>query len=282
MSVNVTSAMIEAFSSRYEHFSQQMDSRIASIVRQEDFDGVFYNDDYIDPITGLVTNRATGSATESKDVSFTRNRLECATKTWSTYKAEKDIVKIIMDPKADIVKDMVAAFNRERDIITLASMVGDVMRYDEGSSAFVASALPAAQKIDATTGGMTVNVLLDIKEKMDSDEVSSEDRYIAISASGLRQLLEQTEITSADYNTVRALASGSLDTFLGFKFIHTELCPAGKVIAFQKDRVLFGYNMDRNLKVEEDPAHNFDYVIFMEEQFGAIRREDTGVVEISI
>ena len=33
------------------------------------------------------------------------------------------------------------------------------------------------------------------------------------------ELLGTTEVTSSDYNTVKTLVSGDVDTFLGFKFI---------------------------------------------------------------
>jgi hypothetical protein len=35
-------------------------------------------------------------------------------------------------------------------------------------------------------------------------------------------MLLTTQITSADYNTVKALAAGSVDMFAGFKFIRSE------------------------------------------------------------
>ena len=40
-----------------------------------------------------------------------------------------------------------------------------------------------------------------------------------INPAGLTDLLGTTQITSSDYNTVKALVQGELDTFLGFKFV---------------------------------------------------------------
>lgn len=40
-----------------------------------------------------------------------------------------------------------------------------------------------------------------------------------IHANGLSALLDETELTSSDFATVKALAQGEINSFLGFKFI---------------------------------------------------------------
>ena len=42
---------------------------------------------------------------------------------------------------------------------------------------------------------------------------------MVIHANGLAALLDETELTSSDFATVKALSTGEIDTFLGFKFI---------------------------------------------------------------
>lgn len=67
--------------------------------------------------------------------------------------------------------------------------------------------------------GMNLQKLLSIQEFMDNNEVPSEGRYIALTPKGLSGLLELTQVSSSDYNTVKALVNGEIDTFLGFKFL---------------------------------------------------------------
>lgn len=68
--------------------------------------------------------------------------------------------------------------------------------------------------------GTNLNVakLRRIKKYMDDNEVPAEGRHITVSPSGLEGLLGETQVTSADYNSVKALVQGDVDTFLGFKF----------------------------------------------------------------
>lgn len=52
------------------------------------------------------------------------------------------------------------------------------------------------------------------------DDLEVEEKVcIAISGTGLDRLLGNTETTSSDYNTVKALVSGELNTFMGFEFV---------------------------------------------------------------
>ena len=49
-----------------------------------------------------------------------------------------------------------------------------------------------------------------------------EMKYIVCSPAEITDLLATTEVTSSDYNTVKALVQGDIDTFMGFKFIESN------------------------------------------------------------
>ena len=48
--------------------------------------------------------------------------------------------------------------------------------------------------------------------------VPMDNRHIIIHANGLASLLGETAVTSSDFNTVKALVQGDINTFLGFTF----------------------------------------------------------------
>jgi hypothetical protein len=66
--------------------------------------------------------------------------------------------------------------------------------------------------------GLTVAKLAQAKEQLDSVEADESQRFMLIDHVGLRQLLADTTLTSADYNTVKALVNGDVNTFMGFNF----------------------------------------------------------------
>jgi len=45
-----------------------------------------------------------------------------------------------------------------------------------------------------------------------------EERYIVMHASQLSNLLSETQVTSSDFNSVKALVQGEINTFMGFTF----------------------------------------------------------------
>lgn len=67
---------------------------------------------------------------------------------------------------------------------------------------------------------MTLDKLRQASFLMNEDNVDPMLRFIAMHPSQLRSLLEETETTSSDFNTVKALVNGELDTFMGFKFFY--------------------------------------------------------------
>jgi hypothetical protein len=66
---------------------------------------------------------------------------------------------------------------------------------------------------------LTCKQLLD-----DADIDPDRQRYFVTNPYNINQLLNTTEVKSSDYNTVKALAKGEIDTYMGFKFIsHNRL-----------------------------------------------------------
>jgi hypothetical protein len=63
--------------------------------------------------------------------------------------------------------------------------------------------------------GLTLAKLLSAKETMDGDDVPENGRVIVCTSDQISDLLNTTEIKSSDFNTVKALARGEIDSFLG-------------------------------------------------------------------
>jgi hypothetical protein len=75
-------------------------------------------------------------------------------------------------------------------------------------------------KLLLAASGLTLAKLIEAKEILDSGNVDpSIPRYIACSPKQVTDLLNNTTVTSSDYNTVKALAMGEINTFVGFNFI---------------------------------------------------------------
>lgn len=81
------------------------------------------------------------------------------------------------------------------------------------------TSLTVSNDIGGTDTNLNIAKLIDAKRQMDAANVPMEGRNLLIHAANLSGLLGETEVTSSDYNTVKALVQGDLNTFLGFRII---------------------------------------------------------------
>lgn len=118
---------------------------------------------------------------------------------------------------SDIFMQQKVNFEERSELVqVVANAIG--RRQDQ----LILDALLAGKGSTIAHGGtdLTVAKLRAAKKTLDSNNVPAEDRHIVLHANNLSSLLSETAVTSADFNTVRALVSGELNTFLGFTF-HT-------------------------------------------------------------
>jgi hypothetical protein len=198
------------------------------------------------------------------------------------------------DPTSPYQALGVAALNRAKDDIIIAAARGSA-RAGTGASA-TTIALPTAQKIAEGGTGLTLAKLLSVKEILDAAEVDEElsdsgqasgmeaQRVMVVTTKQLTNLLGTTEIKSVDYNNVKALVQGQVDTFLGFRFIRTErLAKSGTTrycLAWSKGCVALGVGKDIVSNIDTLPGKNYSVQVYARESIGAVRVVDEGVVEI--
>lgn len=73
--------------------------------------------------------------------------------------------------------------------------------------------------ISGADAGLTLEALQETAATMDSASIPQENRVMLLHPKQLHNLLKNTKVTSADFNTVKALVNGQVDTFYGFKFV---------------------------------------------------------------
>jgi hypothetical protein len=131
----------------------------------------------------------------------------------------KNLGKLVL-PTSEYVKSHAMAYYRDCDKIAWQAALDDVYTGELGTTA---SALPAGQKILHGSTGLTLDKLLTANEILEGADLEDDaQRVIVVSPKQMTNLLNTTEIKSADYNSVKALVSGQVDTFMGFKFIKSN------------------------------------------------------------
>ena len=115
--------------------------------------------------------------------------------------------KVNFDERSELVQVVSKAIGRRSDQLIIDALAAS------------STSLTVSNDIGATDSNLSVAKLREAQRLMNANNVPMEDRYLVIHASNLSNLLSETAVTSSDFNTVKALVQGELDTFLGFKFI---------------------------------------------------------------
>lgn len=141
--------------------------------------------------------------------------------------------KVNFDERSELVQVLGNAIGRRQDQLILNALAGS------GTS------LSVGNDVGGTDTNMNVAKLRQAKGLMDKNNVPPTDRHIIVHSNGLQSLLAETAVTSSDFNTVKALVNGELDTFLGFKFhVIGDRTEGGLAIDGSLDRTCFAFHKD--------------------------------------
>jgi len=115
--------------------------------------------------------------------------------------------KVNFEERRELVMAVSAAIGRRLDQLVIDAL--DVPTY-------------TSQTVDEDIGGTSTNLnvtkMRETKRIQDALNVPPSDRHIVVHANNLAAFLGETEATSADFNSVKALVQGDIDTFMGYKF----------------------------------------------------------------
>lgn len=287
-SFQITEAFVNQYSTNFYTLGQQMTARFENAVAV--ITGIIGQSRSVERVGAAEAYDITSRHADTKyvEVPHSRRWIDLQDKGWAELVDELDEIKLLADPKSKYPRLAVAALNRAKDGVIYAAGRGSA-RTNTGTTV-----LPAGQKIAEGGTGLTLAKLISAKEILDASEVDAEqmdptgqgapDRYLTCASKGLTNLYGTTEIKSVDYNNVKALAEGKIDTFLGFKFIRSErLAKVGTTrfaLAWSKMCMNLGVGKDIVTSLDKLPGKNMSVQVYARMSVGAVRVEDEGVVEI--
>ncbi len=282
--MSIDLAYVKAYSNNLLLLSQQKGSRLRNAVTVES--GVVGEKKFIDQIASMTatTKKSRIAPTPITEPTFKRRMITMYTYEHApVYDTIYDLQKMLVDPKSKLTQSAIFAMGRAMDQLIIDCANGTAYYGKEGASP---QTLPSGQKVAVASAGLTIAKLLAAKQKLDEAEVDQDDpRFVVCTAEQIGNLLGTTQVTSADYNTVKALASGQIDSFLGFQFIRSELLAKSSTsrycLAFAKSGIALAIGKDVNVKVDERSDLSYATQIYASMTLGASRIEEEKVVEIA-
>lgn len=204
---------------------------------------------------------------------------------WADLIDDQDKLRMLIDPTSPYALNGAYALGRAMDGLIISAALGTSKTGENGTTNTPFDT--ANQQVGASTTGLTIAKLREAKKILMENEVDVEmdPLFIAVTASQLDDLLGTTEVTSADYNTVKALVQGTVDSFMGFKFIHTELLNTDvsnnrRVIAWARSGLHLGMWDDVSSRIDQRADKSYATQVYVKGTFGATRTEEGKVVEI--
>ena len=189
----------------------------------------------------------------------------------------------MIDPTSAYAAAAAFALGRAQDDEIISALSGTAFTGETGSTSTV---LPSAQKItESGTAGLTIAKLRSAKELLDAASVDpSITRYIAVGPRQITDLLGTTEVTSSDFNSVKALANGEVNSFLGFNFIvsnRLDIASSKRLcLVWAMDGCKMAIGQDLMTRIDERADKGYAHQVYVCQSIGATRMEENKVVTI--
>jgi hypothetical protein len=184
--------------------------------------------------------------------------------------------KVNFDERKELKSAIANAMGRRMDQLSIDAVVAS-----SGST--------VDDNIGGTNSGLNTTKARRAKRLLDAAGVPATDRTFVISAIGLEQMLGETDVQSSDYNSIKALVQGEINTWLGFEFVMIEDRDEGglplaanirKNFAFHKQAVGLAVGMDMKTSIDWIPEKT-SWLTNGTFSAGAVSIDTAGIIQVN-
>jgi len=191
---------------------------------------------------------------------------------------------------SDIFHQSHINFDERRELVEVVSKA--IARRVDQLCIDALNAAASPSTVATTVGGagtnMNIEKLRATAKAMNEKNVPSEGRYLLMHASQLDALLGETEITSADFASVKALVRGEVSSFMGFNVLTIGDRDEGGLpkpstrscFAWHKDALGYAESMAQKTEVNYIPEKT-SFLVSSMFSAAAVAIDDEGIVKIS-
>ena len=278
MSKFLTEAAVQEFDSEVKHEYQGMRTLRETVTIRTGVVGDAYK--FTRMGKGLANQKASQADVTPMDIAHARQTATMENWNAPEYTDIFDQAEVNFDEKSELAIVIAKAIGRREDqlIIDALAAISFAVTNDEDPDTGRIFDISATRNFDLTS-------IRSAKGHLDDIEADEGDRHIVLRALALQKLLEDSTVTSSDFNTIKALVNGDLDTDMGFKFHVIGTRKEGGVAA---DRTAFAYHKPSiGLAIGIDMKTTIDWIAQKTSwlangmfKAGAIAREPQGIVKI--
>lgn len=280
------------FSTNWIQRAQQKPARLDAYVVEESFMGERKRFDRLDKMSSRKRTERKGptNIVDASDDSRWIFRESYDVGNMLDAMDAKKLAPLLL-PDGEYVQAHSFAFNRDKDDVAWKAALGSVITGELGTTV---TPFPSSTQwigkggvVGASTGtatGLTVAKLITANRILQGADLDDDGtRVLVCTPFEIENLLNTTKVTSADYNTIKALVNGTIDTFMGFKFVINNRLPVATnvrtCVAWVKGAIKrsTGSKMS-DISIRKDLSMAIQ--IYSSWELGATRVYDEGVIQI--
>jgi hypothetical protein len=262
-STTIGTNFVKQFGSTLELLAQTKGGKFDGKCLEESIEGEEKYFDQLDAVYASEVVDRYGDSPEN-DITHARRRVVATPYDVGLMLDRFDKVQMLTDPESQYVQQINYALQRKKDIEFIKGALGTAYTGKAGATGVD---LDATNSIGGAAGdagaGLTIERVLATRTYFEENDIDLSDPmnkpYMVVAPKSIENLLSQTEVTSADYNSVKALVNGELNTWCGFEFIMSNLLPYCADAANQTITLTWS-NADVPTPVADNIRANFAYV----------------------
>lgn len=276
MSISLPTAAIASFDAEVKHAYQER-GKLRDTVRVKQ--GVVGSTHRFPKLgAGLASRRV--PQTDVVPMNLVHSNVTVTLEDWNAaeYTDVFNEAKTNISERAELASSIAKAIQRREDQLIIDALEA------------TATTLTVASSVGGANTDLNIDKLRRIG-RLFGDNGVGEDEMLTYVGSyvGREALLAETEVTSADYNSVRALVNGSVTSFLGLEFKWIATRAEGGLDLTAGDRTSFAYarsavgeaiGIDARMEVNYIPTKT-SWLANMLFSAGAVEIDAGGVVEVT-
>jgi len=276
MSISLSNAFVTLFDAEVKQAYQGQAKLVPAVRQRRGVEGSVVKFPKVGK--GVATIRVPQSDVTPLNVGFSSVTLTLSDYNAAEYSDIFSQAKVNFDERQELVQVVAGAMGRRQDQMILDALTAS------------STSLTVANSIGGANTNMNITKLSEAQRLMDKNNVPPDGRNIIIHANGLANLLSETSVTSSDFNSVKALVQGELNTYLGFTFhVLGDRSEGGLAIdgsldrscfAFHKDAVGYGEGIAMRTEINYI-AEKTSWLVNEVFSAGAVAIDDEGIVKIT-
>lgn len=290
MTATIENAFVQTYETNVRHLAQQSPTRLRPYVMERGLNSEKHN---WERIGSNEVNQKTTRLQVTPDDTYAFSRRVSVPKTYDTGSSteQEEIVQMIIDPNSAYAHAHAMAMRRGFDDEIISAATGDALDGAGNPVVFPNSQKVFGNTVDVYDTPINFDLITQVTERfLENDIDPSEPKVFVIGPTQARKLLQLTEASNADYNSLRPLQSrGIVDYWMGYSWlVSTRLlhptAPGTDIQCFAMTKRALGLMVDRDItsRIAEDPSFSFVWRLYSYMTIGAVRVEDEHIVQLQV